>query len=212
MFTRARTTLAFMSTREDVDARPFTRRLRDAHGFIEVALATCCAAREQQLCCAVTLLTRRGLPLITVEHLDAIEKPFAYAAQISVLTERLGLIRWSACQPIENLGEVMLATAANVAVRLAQLGHTSGLDITDQLTPRQIETASLAARGHTNTEIADRLGVSGNTVKKHLADVFERLHVAGRAELALQFAWLATLDLVPAGVTLVGDCRITRIV
>ena len=206
----------FMTTKRDVEtndeARSFTRRLREAHGFVEVALATCGMAWEQDLRCAVTLLATSGLPLITVEHLDAIEKPFAYTAQIAVLTERIGLIRWSACQPIEMLRDGLSEMAANVAVRLAQLGHTSVLDIADQLTPRQIETASLAARGHTNVEIAERLGVSENTVKKHLADVFERLHVTGRAELALQFSWLATLDLAPAGVTQIGDCRITRIV
>ncbi len=52
------------------------------------------------------------------------------------------------------------------------------------LTPRQLEIAQLAARGHTNGDIAEMLAISINTVKVRLKQVFERLHVANRTELA----------------------------
>lgn len=51
------------------------------------------------------------------------------------------------------------------------------------LTPRQADVAALAARGATNPQIAQQLGVSENTVKTHLKDVFDRLGVTSRAEL-----------------------------
>ncbi len=53
-----------------------------------------------------------------------------------------------------------------------------------QLTPRQLEIAQLAARGDTNAEIAAHLGISINTVKVRLKQVFERLDVCNRTELA----------------------------
>jgi DNA-binding CsgD family transcriptional regulator len=54
----------------------------------------------------------------------------------------------------------------------------------DALTPRQLEIAELAALGQTNAEIAAALGISINTVKARLKEVFERLGVCNRTELA----------------------------
>jgi len=48
------------------------------------------------------------------------------------------------------------------------------------LTPRQIELLRLVADGHTNHQIARRLGVADSTVRKHLENIFERLQVSSR--------------------------------
>ena len=50
------------------------------------------------------------------------------------------------------------------------------------LTDRQLQQLELAARGFTNQEIADQLGVSLITVKKQFSDIFARLGVSNRAE------------------------------
>ena len=50
------------------------------------------------------------------------------------------------------------------------------------LTPRATETLALVAAGLSNLEIADRLVVSRATVKKDLADSFERLGVQNRTQ------------------------------
>jgi DNA-binding NarL/FixJ family response regulator len=49
-----------------------------------------------------------------------------------------------------------------------------------RLTPRQWELLRLLAVGHTNTQIARRLGVSAGTVRTHLENIYERLHVSSR--------------------------------
>jgi DNA-binding CsgD family transcriptional regulator len=49
-----------------------------------------------------------------------------------------------------------------------------------RLTPRQMELLSLVAAGHTNTQIARRLGVTEGTVWTHLENIYERLHVSSR--------------------------------
>jgi DNA-binding CsgD family transcriptional regulator len=51
---------------------------------------------------------------------------------------------------------------------------------TPQLTPRQRELLRLVAAGHTNTQIARRLGVSEGTVRTHLENIYERLQVSSR--------------------------------
>jgi DNA-binding NarL/FixJ family response regulator len=54
----------------------------------------------------------------------------------------------------------------------------------DSLTPRELAVVQLAAQGLTNPEIAEKLFVGRGTVKSHLANVFTKLGVRTRAELA----------------------------
>ncbi len=49
-----------------------------------------------------------------------------------------------------------------------------------RLTPRQWELLRLLAAGHTNTQIARRLGVTEGTVRTHLENIYDRLHVSSR--------------------------------
>jgi DNA-binding NarL/FixJ family response regulator len=57
-------------------------------------------------------------------------------------------------------------------------------DPTPTLTPRQREVLELVAQGMTNREIAQALHISPDTVKYHVSNVLERLHVQSRYELA----------------------------
>ena len=51
---------------------------------------------------------------------------------------------------------------------------------TPQLTLRHWEVLQLVAAGHTNAQIARRLGVTEETVRKHLENIYARLHVSSR--------------------------------
>jgi DNA-binding CsgD family transcriptional regulator len=48
------------------------------------------------------------------------------------------------------------------------------------ITPRQRELLRLVAAGHTNAQIARRLGVTDKTVGKHLENIYARLQVSSR--------------------------------
>jgi DNA-binding CsgD family transcriptional regulator len=50
----------------------------------------------------------------------------------------------------------------------------------EQLTPRQRDLLRLVAAGHTNAQIARRLGLSGATVRTHLANIYAKLQVSSR--------------------------------
>ena len=52
------------------------------------------------------------------------------------------------------------------------------------LTPRESEVLQLVAQGSTNKEIADSLFISENTVKTHLQNIMEKLHLANRSQAA----------------------------
>ncbi len=53
-----------------------------------------------------------------------------------------------------------------------------------RLSPRETDVLKLVARGSTNREIADALFISENTVKTHLSNIMEKLHLANRSQAA----------------------------
>ncbi len=62
------------------------------------------------------------------------------------------------------------------------------------LTPREREVLTWVARGKTNRDIADILGMSHRTVNKHLEHIFEKLGVETRAAAAALASPALTLD------------------
>lgn len=54
------------------------------------------------------------------------------------------------------------------------------------LTPRQAEVALLLARGASNRQIAEALGISPHTVRSHAESVFQKLNIHTRKALALR--------------------------
>jgi DNA-binding NarL/FixJ family response regulator len=52
------------------------------------------------------------------------------------------------------------------------------------LSSREREVLQLVAKGATNREIADSLYISENTVKTHLQNIMEKLHLANRSQAA----------------------------
>jgi DNA-binding CsgD family transcriptional regulator len=55
-----------------------------------------------------------------------------------------------------------------------------------RLTPRQTNLLSLVADGHTNSQIARRLGLSEGTVRTHLENIYGRLQVTSRTAAVLR--------------------------
>lgn len=62
------------------------------------------------------------------------------------------------------------------------------------LTPREREVLTWVARGKTNRDIADILGMSHRTVNKHLEHIFEKLGVETRAAAAALASPALTMD------------------
>ena len=78
-----------------------------------------------------------------------------------------------------TLGETMLLLELqrDGALASSRLTHAA-------LTPRETEVLSWLAKGKTNRDIADILGMSPRTVNKHLEHIFEKLGVETRAAAA----------------------------
>jgi DNA-binding CsgD family transcriptional regulator len=52
-----------------------------------------------------------------------------------------------------------------------------------RLSPREVQVVSQVLRGHSNQTIAEFLGVTNDTVKKHLTRVFDKVGVDSRTQL-----------------------------
>ena len=83
---------------------------------------------------------------------------------------------WLDGRPVQNLVQVLHDLAAQTA---APPRRTFGL------TARELEVVTLITEGCTNKDIAQQFGISEETVKRHLTNIFNKLGVGNRLELAL---------------------------
>jgi len=68
----------------------------------------------------------------------------------------------------------------------AGAGLTGSSELPEPLTNRELEVLALIAAGLTNREIADKLSISPQTVKKHGDNIYGKLNVRGRTEAAVK--------------------------
>jgi two-component system NarL family response regulator len=64
-----------------------------------------------------------------------------------------------------------------------------------RLTDRELEVLKLVAKGLTNRDIADALYISENTVKNHVRNILEKLHLHSRMEAVIYAVKEKLLDL-----------------
>jgi DNA-binding NarL/FixJ family response regulator len=77
---------------------------------------------------------------------------------------------------------------------LAQLSRPREALEVEQLTERELEVLSLAAKGYTNKAIGVQLGISDRTVQGHLAHIFDKLQASSRTEAvmrAVSLGWIS---------------------
>ena len=131
----------------------------------------------------------RGRPQELVDVVDRFEAMGTFLLAAEVATE--------AAQAFQGGGD--RRSSAALGVRAASLAaqcegaRTPGLAVpvmVAPLTPRERDVASLAARGASSREIADRLYLSVRTVNNHLQSVYSKLGISGRRELANALAEL----------------------
>ena len=60
-------------------------------------------------------------------------------------------------------------------------------DPSAKLTEREAEVLSYLTKGYANKEIADRMAITVPTVRTHLRNIYEKLHVRSRTEAAVKY-------------------------
>ena len=90
-------------------------------------------------------------------------------------------------QAIREVSNGQASIQPSIAVRVIQeIDHPAHVLYTaDPLTPRELETLKLIARGFSNHEIAMDLHVHERTVAKYVSSILEKLQLANRTQAAL---------------------------
>jgi DNA-binding NarL/FixJ family response regulator len=79
-------------------------------------------------------------------------------------------------------------SVVNLFKTLHELGGAPGEEAPQKkfgLTPREVEIISAIVAGYTNKDIAQKFSISEQTVKHHLTNIYDKLGVSTRLELAL---------------------------
>ncbi len=90
-------------------------------------------------------------------------------------------------QAIRDVSNGQASIHPSIAMKVIhEIDHPSELMYTaDPLTPRELETLKLIARGLSNQEIAEELVVHERTVAKYVSSILDKLHLANRTQVAL---------------------------
>ncbi|MFI9359639.1 response regulator transcription factor [Kitasatospora sp. NPDC053057] len=79
-------------------------------------------------------------------------------------------------------GRAARCSAGRITALLAGAKMREAGQLFPDLTAREAEVLDLVARGYDNRRIARELVVAEKTVRNHVTHIFEKLHVATRAE------------------------------
>jgi NarL family two-component system response regulator LiaR len=90
-------------------------------------------------------------------------------------------------QAIRDVARGQASIHPSVAMKVIhEIDHPSEVLYTaDPLTPRELDTLRLIARGLSNQEIAKTMMVHERTVAKYVSNVLDKLHLANRTQAAL---------------------------
>jgi DNA-binding NarL/FixJ family response regulator len=90
---------------------------------------------------------------------------------------------------IQEVSEGGSPMSCHIARKVVQFFHQAGpsAEVSENLSPREIEILDLLVAGCFFKEIADRLGISGETVRTHVNHIYRKLHVRSRTEAVVKY-------------------------
>jgi len=93
---------------------------------------------------------------------------------------------------LEAIQEVTAGGApmsCHIARKVVQFFNQAGPspEVSENLSPRELEILDLLVTGCFFKEIADQLGISGETVRTHVNHVYRKLHVRSRTEAVVKY-------------------------
>ena len=132
---------------------------------------------------------RTQVVVLTSYHEDVHIFPALKAGAISYILKDMKMEKLIEVLHRAVQGEVTLHP--RVAARVLQnLRGEGGEDqpLFTELTERELDVLKLIANGLTNSQIAEKLVISENTVKGHVSNILSKLHLADRTQVAV-YAW-----------------------
>jgi DNA-binding CsgD family transcriptional regulator len=181
--------------------------------FVDAAAITFAEARTVPGVerCTLTLHATTGAPALEISDAPAV--PGAHVLPLPVVgpAGRFATLTCAGREPLTTDSErelAMVATRLSVWCTARGIAAVPVLDV--KLPARQYQIAQLIGAGMTNPEIATALGISINTVKMRLKQMFERLDIEDRDALAEVMRQFAPLAGIPLGTSQHGELTVVR--
>lgn len=124
--------------------------------------------------------------LTVYEDDDRIFKSLVAGASGYILKNTMPAELFEAIKEIHNGGSPMSNLIARKVVQSFQHMGKSSKNL-ENLSDRETEVLSYLAKGYQDKEIAEKFFLSVETVRKHLRNIYQKLHVRSRTEAVLKF-------------------------
>lgn len=115
---------------------------------------------------------------------EFIQKGLAYGASGYLLKDATPDEIKNSIEEIYNGGAVIESSVAKKLIKSMSHKGISSTEV-NQLTPRELEISILVGQGLNNKEISKMLFLSEGTIKNHLSNIFSKLDIRDRTQLAI---------------------------
>jgi LuxR family maltose regulon positive regulatory protein len=135
-----------------------------------------------------------GRAIATLQSALTLAEPEGYARIF--MDEPVGkLLREATLRDIAPAYANKLLDAFQVRERMEEMpSHARPATLTEPLTPREHEVLQLVVSGASNPEIAQKLFITINTVKRHVTNILGKLEVSNRTQAALRARELGLVE------------------
>jgi pimeloyl-ACP methyl ester carboxylesterase/DNA-binding CsgD family transcriptional regulator len=137
-------------------------------------------ADAARVSCPALILHRADATVIPIEASEELARAFPHGRLEILPGSSAGLFFEASDLVVDRLVEFVKDPSVGPAA--ADAARRPGTRGSGRLSPREIEVLRLLARGETNGQIAARLGLSINTVERHVVNVYRKIDARGRAE------------------------------
>jgi NarL family two-component system response regulator LiaR len=131
---------------------------------------------------------RTQIVVLTSYHEDEQIFPALKAGAISYVLKDMKMDKLAEAIQSALHGEVTLHPLVAARVLRNLRGESSDESFYAELTERELEVLKFIANGLSNSQIAEQLVISTNTVKGHVSNILSKLHLADRTQVAV-YAW-----------------------
>jgi pimeloyl-ACP methyl ester carboxylesterase/DNA-binding CsgD family transcriptional regulator len=158
-----------------------------ARATLEAASAIDVSADTEHVRCPVLVLHRADAQVIPLEVSAGLARSLP-GGRLAILPGSSASLFFEATELVvdrmvafvrDPLAEPAVGSAAGLATSDGKRTRPRGIG---ELSPRETEVLQLLAGGDTNGQIAARLGLSINTVERHVVNVYRKIDARGRAE------------------------------
>jgi len=132
----------------------------------------------------VTMARDSGTQLVVIADSNELPERYLNAGVLGMIYRSIDGAELLRCVRKVSLGEVYLQDLRAVAQN-SDSEDFVGARVRDRLTPKELKIVALIVQGFKNKEIANLLGTTEQVVKNYLRNVYDKIGVSDRLELAL---------------------------